>query len=133
MPQATDRYQAVGRRREAVARVRLVPGKSQISVNGELISEVFGGPIFQKKYQKPFEVTKTVGDYTATIKVLGGGVNSQLEAISHGLSRALASISPAHRAALKKNGLLTRDPRARERRKPGLMGRARAKPQSPKR
>lgn len=124
---------AVGRRKEAVARVRLMTGKSQITINGKPISEIFRGPIQQKKYQKPFEITKTLGEYTATVKVEGGGVVSQLDAIVYGLARALSKISPDFRTGLKKEGLLTRDPRVRERRKVGQAGRARAKKQSPKR
>lgn len=130
---ADNIFQAVGRRKEAVARVRVMEGRSQIMVNGKPIFEVFKGVISQRKYQKPFELTKTVGKYTATVKVTGGGVSSQLDAIVHGLSRALGRTSPENRTALKKHGLLTRDPRVRERRKPGQKGRARAKPQSPKR
>lgn len=125
--------QAVGRRKEAIARVRVLEGKAQIMVNNKPISEVFRGIIYQRAYQKPFELTKTLGNYTATVKVEGGGVSSQLEAIVHGLSRALAKTSQENKGILKKHGMLTRDARARERRKPGQKGRARAKPQSPKR
>lgn len=125
--------QSVGRRKEAVARVRVMEGNSPVLVNGKPISEVFRGVIWQKLYQKPFELTKTLGKYTATVKVKGGGVTSQLEAIIHGLSRSLAKISAENRTALKKHGLLTRDPRAKERRKYGLAHKARAKKQSPKR
>lgn len=125
--------QAVGRRKEAIARVRLLEGNSQITVNGKPIAEVFRGLVFQKAYQKPFELTKTLGKYTATVKVVGGGVHSQLQAVVHGLSRSLSAVSADNRTALKKHGLLTRDPRARERRKYGLAHKARAKKQSPKR
>lgn len=126
-------FQSVGRRKEAIARVRVMEGNGQITVNGKPISEVLRGLIFQKKYQKPFELTKTLGKYTATVKVKGGGVSSQLDAIVHGISRSLSQISAEYRAVLKRNGLLTRDPRVRERRKPGQAGKARAKKQSPKR
>lgn len=125
--------QSVGRRKEAVARVRIMEGNSPILVNGKPISEVYRGIIWQKAYQKPFELTKTLGKYTATIKVVGGGTSSQLGAIVHGLSRSLAKISAENKAALKKHGLLTRDPRAKERRKYGLAHAARAKKSSPKR
>lgn len=125
---------AVGRRKTAVARVRVFPGEGKMTVNGKPISEYFRGPIFQKIYARPFEVTKTLGKYTATIKVEGGGVSSQLQAVSHGLARALALVDiTGFRAPLKSAKLLTRDPRARERRKVGQGGRARAKKQSPKR
>lgn len=125
--------QAVGRRKEAVARVRLLEGEGHISVNGKQISEYFAGPIFQKAYLKPFEVSGTLGKYTATVKVLGGGVSSQLGAVIHGISRALEQTNPDFRASLKAAGLLSRDARVRERRKMGQGGRARAKKQSPKR
>ena len=125
--------QAIGRRKEAVARVRVTEGNSQISVNGKPISEVFPGVINQKRYQQPLEVIKQLGKYTATIKVEGGGFSSQLAAVVHGLSRSLATLDPEYRISLRQAGLMTRDPRVRERRKTGLGGRARAQKQSPKR
>lgn len=130
----TNFFQAVGRRREAVARVRLFKGQGQLTVNGKPISEYFRGPVAQKLYQRPFELTKTLGQISGSVKVIGGGFSSQLEAVVHGASRALLLIDKdKHRAILKVNKLLTRDPRARERRKFGLAGKARAKKQSPKR
>lgn len=125
--------QSIGRRKEAVARVRIFEGKSPILINGKPIHEVFGGMVNQRAYQKPFELTKTLGKYTATIKVKGGGTYSQLGAIVHGLSRSLSKISPEFRAVLKSNGLLTRDARVKERRKYGHAHKARAMKQSPKR
>lgn len=125
--------QSVGRRKEAVARVRLMDGKSPITVNGKPISEVFPGPINQKKYSKPFEATKTVGMFTGTIKIEGGGTASRLDAVILGMARSLAKLNDAYHSALRKEGLLTRDARVRERRKVGQGGRARAKKQSPKR
>ncbi|MBI2021551.1 30S ribosomal protein S9 [Candidatus Daviesbacteria bacterium] len=125
---------AVGRRKEAIARVRLFEGQGQLTVNGKPISEYFKGPIFQKEYQKPFELTKTLGKYTGTVKVLGGGIASQLDATVHGIARALAGIDKENfRVLLKPAGLLTRDARVKERRKYGLAHKARAKKQSPKR
>ncbi|MBI3103396.1 30S ribosomal protein S9 [Candidatus Daviesbacteria bacterium] len=123
----------VGRRKEAVARVRISPGQGQITVNGKPIAQYFAGAIFQKIYQKPLEITKTVGKYTISAKVTGGGRVSQLEAVIHGVSRALAKVEPTLRTVLKKEGLLTRDARVKERRKYGHAGKARAKKQSPKR
>lgn len=131
--QAHSGFQAVGRRKEAVARVRIMEGNSQIIVNGKPIAEAFRGLASQKQYQKPFELTKTLGKYTATVKVVGGGLSSQITAFVHGSSRALSQISTENRDILKSNGLLTRDPRARERRKYGLAHAARAKKSSPKR
>ncbi len=128
------RIQTVGRRRKAVARVRLSTGVGQITVNGKPVNEYFRGEIAQKEYMKPFEITKTVGKYSASVLVAGGGFSSQLEALVHGISRALNDIDKeAFRLPLKKAGLLTRDSRSRERRKYGLAQGARAKKQSPKR
>lgn len=133
-PHTTTYFQAVGRRREAVARVRLFKGQGQLTVNGKPIAEYFTGLIAQKLYQRPFELTKTTGEISGSVKVLGGGTNSQLEATIHGISRALQVLDKdKNRPILKANKLLTRDARARERRKFGLAGRARAKKQSPKR
>lgn len=131
---ALNHFQAVGRRREATARVRLFKGQGQLTVNGKPISEYFSGLVAQKLYQRPFELTKTLGELSGSVKVLGGGVHSQLEATIHGIARALQILDKdKHRGILKTNGLLTRDPRSRERRKMGQGGRARAKKQSPKR
>lgn len=130
----TNYFQAVGRRREATARVRLFKGQGQLTVNGKPIAEYFTGLIAQKLYQKPFELTKTTGELSGSVKVAGGGFNSQLEATIHGIARALQVLDKdKHRPILKANKLLTRDSRARERRKFGLAGKARAKKQSPKR
>lgn len=130
---ALNHFQAVGRRREATARVRLFKGQGQLTVNGKPISEYFAGLISQKLYQKPFELTKTLGQLSGSVKVVGGGFSSQLDATIHGISRALQILEVKHRGILKSNGLLTRDSRSRERRKFGLAGKARAKKQSPKR
>ncbi len=123
----------VGRRKRAVARVRLVEGNGQIMINGKPASEVYRGLVYQKLYQRPFEVTKTLGKYTATVKVFGGGLSSQVEAIMHGLARSLVSVNEEYKLPLRSVGLLTRDPRERERRKYGLARGARAEKQSPKR
>src|SRR3989338_932149 len=123
----------VGRRKESVAKIRLSAGQGIITVNGKTIVEYFVGPLFQKFYNKPLEITKTTGKYTISIKVEGGGQMSQLGAIVHGISRAIAKAEPELRTTLKKEGLLTRDARVKERRKFGNAGKARAKKQSPKR
>lgn len=124
---------AVGRRKEAVARVRIFSGNGQITINGKPIAEYFLGPVMQKIYSRPMEVTKTLGEYAISIKVEGGGKVSQLGAVIHGISRALVKAEPTLKVALKKEGFLTRDPRVKERRKYGHAGKARAKKQSPKR
>ncbi|MDO8570097.1 MAG: 30S ribosomal protein S9 [Candidatus Daviesbacteria bacterium] len=125
--------QSVGRRKEAVARVRIFEGKSPILVNGKPINEVFAGMVNQRAYQKPFELTKTLGKYSATVKLVGGGTASGLGAVVHGISRTLAGMSTDNREILKRNGLLTRDARVKERRKYGHAHKARAMKSSPKR
>jgi small subunit ribosomal protein S9 len=132
---------AVGRRKTAVARVRLFKGKAvpagkqgDILVNDKPISKYFPSEVAKTEYLKPFVITDTLGKYYATIKVEGSGKNGQLEAVVHGLARALDKENPQlYHSSLKKAGLLTRDSRAKERRKPGQMGKARKKKQSPKR
>lgn len=125
---------AVGRRKTATARVRLYSGKGQTLVNGQPIEEYFPGSVAKTAYMRPLEVTNTFGKYYATIKVEGSGKNGQLGAVAHGLARALDKENrELYHSPLKKHKLLTRDPRVRERRKPGQMGRARKKKQSPKR
>jgi len=131
---ADQHISTVGRRKEAIARVRLSEGNGQITVNGEPIGEYFKGPLVQKIYQKPFDVTKTLGKYTISVKVVGGGTSAQLGAVVHGIARALAKVDEKNlRPILKKEGYLTRDARVKERRKYGHAGKARAKKQSPKR
>jgi small subunit ribosomal protein S9 len=125
---------AVGRRKTAVARIRLFRGKGQTLVNDQPIEKYFSGEVAKSFYQKPFVVSETLGKYYATIKVEGSGKNSQMEAVIHGLARALNKENKEnYHDILKKAHLLTRDSRARERRKIGQMGRARKKKQSPKR
>lgn len=123
----------VGRRKEAVARVRIAPGEGQLIINGKPIAEYFSGAIFQKLYSKPLEITKTLGKYSVSVKVEGGGQVAQIGAFVHGLARALSKASPDFKITLKKEGLLTRDARVKERRKYGNAQKARAKKQSPKR
>lgn len=123
----------VGRRKEAVARVRLSEGKGQITVNGKPIAEYFRGIVAQKLYSKPLAITQTLNKFTISVKVSGGGPASQLKAVIHGIARAVAKAQPNLRTILKREGLLTRDARVKERRKYGLAQKARAKKQSPKR
>lgn len=125
---------AVGRRKEAVARVRLIKGAKEVVVNGKEYQEYFKSLLNHQKLIQPLEITKTLSLYGVTVKVLGGGLASQLDATVHGLARVLAKADPEkYRKVLKDAGLLTRDARAKERRKFGLAGKARAKKQSPKR
>ena len=125
---------AVGRRKRATAQVRLFKGKGETLVNNLPIEKYFPGEVNKVAYEKPFRATKTEGKRYATVIVRGSGKNGQLDAIVHALSRALDKENQEkHHLLLKKDSLLTRDSRRRERRKPGQMGRARKKKQSPKR
>jgi small subunit ribosomal protein S9 len=129
-----DYIYAVGRRREASARIRLFKGKGQTVVNGKPIEEYFPGAILKDAWTKPFKVVDTLGSYYATVKVSGGGKMGQLDAVVHGIAKALSLVKKNDfRTPLKKSGLLTRDARIRERRKVGMGGKARRKKQSPKR
>ena len=126
-------YQGTGRRKTAVARVRLFPGSGDFVVNGRSIPEYFGHrELFAKELARPFELTGTVASYNVLVKVRGGGVAGQVGAVRHGIARALLDVNAELRPVLKKAGLLTRDPRMKERKKPGLK-RARKAPQYTKR
>ena len=129
---STNYVYGTGRRKTAVARVRLLPGDGSIVVTGKPASEYFGGASPEGAIQLPFRVTDTEGRYTASVLVAGGGVSGQAGAIRHGIARALLSAHPNARAALRGAGLLTRDPRAKERKKYGLK-KARKAPQYTKR
>jgi small subunit ribosomal protein S9 len=129
---STNYLYGTGRRKEAVARVRLLPGDGSIIVNGKEIGEYFGGATPLAAMRLPFRVTETEGRYSATVLVAGGGFSGQAGAIRHGIARALVSGHPDARSALREAGLLTRDPRAKERKKYGLK-RARKAPQYTKR
>jgi|SRR3989344_3536582 len=129
-----DYIHAVGRRKTSVARVRLHKGKEQHEVNGMPAGMYFSGEEQQKLWLTPFQLTKTEGKYYVIVKVAGGGKRSQLGAFLHGVSRALAKLDEeTNKPLLRKNGLLTRDPRARQRRMVGTGGKARRAKQSPKR
>lgn len=125
---------AVGRRKTAVARVRLIEGKDEIIVNDKPITKYWPGAQLETLYMEPFKTTNTQAKYTATVKVSGSGVKGQIDAFIHAVSRALALVNPERfRPILKKRGFLSRDSRMKETRKVGTGGRARAKRQSPKR
>lgn len=118
---ALEQYVAVGRRKTAVARVYLRPGKGKITVNGQTTEEYFGKrPVFEEILRSPMRETQTLSKYDVVITVEGGGVKGQVEAIRHGCSRALEKANPAFRPVLKSLGFLTRDSREKERRKYGL-------------
>ena len=109
----------LGRRKTAVARVYLSKGKGKITVNNKEASTVFPIDVLQSKLVQPFVLTDTVGKYNVSVNVSGGGINGQVEAIRLGISRALVELSAENRAALKVDGLMPRDPRMVERKKPG--------------
>jgi small subunit ribosomal protein S9 len=121
-----------GRRKTAVARVRLLAGEGEIVINGRSLVEHFGAAVDEADLRMPFRVTNTDGRYNAMIKVEGGGVTGQAGAVRHGIARALLELDPEHRLSLRQAGLLTRDPRMKERKKYGLK-RARKAPQYTKR
>ena len=124
-------FNAVGRRKSAVARVRLVAGDGKIIINGRDIENYFGYETLKMTVRQPIVLTKVSG-YDVMVNVNGGGFTGQAGAIRHGISRALCKADPEMRAALKKAGLLTRDPRMKERKKYGLKA-ARRAPQFSKR
>lgn len=125
-------YEAVGRRKEATARVRLFPGSGKILVNERQAEEYFPRDGDMLRLLEPLRVTETEGKFDITVLVKGGGQTGQLGATRHGIARALLKVDPESRSALRRAGLLTRDPRAKERKKPGLK-RARKAPQYTKR
>ena len=125
-------FQGTGRRKESIARVRLMAGKGEIVVNGKKLDEYFGSEILKVIVNQPFAVTNTIGKYDVIIKVIGGGLTGQAGAIRHGISRALLQADADYRPTLKKEGFLTRDPRMKERKKYGLKA-ARRAPQFSKR
>lgn len=126
-------YQGTGRRKTAVARVRLFPGSGEFVVNGKKPEDYFGPrDLLQHQIRHPLELTNNLSSFNVLVKVRGGGVASQAGAVRHGVARALLDLDANLRAALKKAGLLTRDPRAKERKKVGLK-RARKAPQYTKR
>ncbi len=128
-----DRYIfATGRRKTAVANVRLFEGKGDSIVNKKPVAGYFGYTYFQEEIKQPFETTGLLHDYHYTAHVNGGGLHSQAQALRHGISIALGKLAEEVRVVLKKNGLLTRDDRKKERKKPGLK-RARRSPQWAKR
>jgi small subunit ribosomal protein S9 len=125
-------YGATGRRKCSVARVRLEPGQGNIVINGRELSDYLGSKVLEIIVRQPLVVTGTEGKYDVFVSVEGGGTTGQAGAIRHGIARALLEVDGEYRAALKKAGFLTRDPRMKERRKYGLK-KARKAPQFSKR
>jgi small subunit ribosomal protein S9 len=131
MNQATF-HEGTGRRKTAVARVRLLAGEGEVVVNGRSLEDHFGNAVDLTDILMPFRVTGTEGQFNAMIKVHGGGHHGQAGAIRHGIARAILQSDPEARVPLRKAGLLSRDPRMKERKKYGLK-RARKAPQFTKR
>ena len=130
---ATQTYfSGTGRRKTSVARVRLLTGEGEVVVNGRSLEEHFGNAVSPGEILMPFRVTGTEGRFNAMIRVEGGGYHGQAGAIRHGIARALLASDPEARLPLRQAGLLSRDPRMKERKKYGLK-RARKAPQYTKR
>jgi small subunit ribosomal protein S9 len=109
----------LGRRKTAVARVYMKKGKGNVTVNKKDYKEMFPVSVLQSKIVQPFALTDTEGQYDVTVNVTGGGINGQVEAIRLGISRALVEVNEENKPLLKAKGLMTRDPRMVERKKPG--------------
>lgn len=125
-------FTATGKRKTAIARVRLEPGDGKIVVNKKAMEEYFGRPTLLMAVNRPFSVTGTAGKFDVRANVVGGGAAGQAEAVRHGISRALIAMNADLRKPLKNDGLLTRDAREKERRKVGRR-KARRRPQYSKR
>lgn len=125
-------YEAVGRRKRAVARVRLYPGDGQVMINERPLQEHFGRAQDWLDVVSPLKLTNTENQFNLSVQVRGGGITGQAQAIRHGVARALLQAMPDARLTLRRAGFLTRDPREKERKKPGLK-RARKAPQYTKR
>ncbi len=113
-------YYATGKRKEAIAKVRLVPGEGKITINKRDLDNYFPLPSLVIKIKEPLKLTGTDNAYDVLASIIGGGVNAQADALKHGIAKALLEINAEYRPILKKEGMLTRDPREKERKKYGL-------------
>ncbi|MCG9478973.1 MAG: 30S ribosomal protein S9 [Actinomycetia bacterium] len=125
-------YYATGRRKGAIAKVRLVPGDGKININKRELEDYFPLQSLVIRIKEPMKLTGTDSAYNVLASITGGGVSAQADALKHGISRALLEINAEYRPILKKEGMLTRDPREKERKKYGLK-KARKRPQFSKR
>ena len=125
-------FYGTGRRKTAIAQVRLIPGNGAIIINGTPYEELFSRFEHRRAVLQPLLVTESTSKYNVVAKVAGGGITGQSGAISHGIARALVRANESFKPILRQNGLLTRDSRVKERKKPGLK-RARKAPQYTKR
>ena len=120
-------YAATGRRKSSIARVRLIPGKGEVTINGKSLDEYFGGlDLLKQEVKRPLVLVGAEGKFDVVARVQGGGTTGQSGALRHGISRALCVADPENRPALKAAGYLTRDPRMKERKKYGLKKARRA-------
>lgn len=119
-------YRATGKRKSSVARVMMKPGTGTITVNGKAAPEYFARQTSMYLILQPFEVTELVGKYDVVANIDGGGLSGQAGALRHGITRALIGMDPELKGQLKRAGLVTRDPRVKERKKYGLAGARRA-------
>ena len=126
------RYYGTGRRKSSVARVYLVPGSGKITINGRPFADYIPNGAVRLDVLQPLTLTGNESSYDVEVNVCGGGVVGQAGAVRHGITRALLEVNPDYRNVLKKAGLVTRDPRAKERKKPGLK-KARRSPHYSKR
>lgn len=117
---AQVQYAGTGRRKNSVARVRLVPGSGKITMNGKDVRDYLPYENLITDLSQPFGITETTGSYDVLVNVNGGGFSGQAGATRHGIARALLTVDPDFRGPLKKAGMLTRDPRMKERKKYGL-------------
>jgi small subunit ribosomal protein S9 len=129
---------AVGRRKRAIARVRLYTKETEskeldMTINDQPVAAYFHNPLSEIAYTKPLKVTDTISNFRVTVKVYGSGLESQLDAVCHGVARALVKVDETHKSTLRQHGFLTRDPRKKQRRMIGTGGKSRRQKQSPKR
>jgi len=129
---AVTRYYATGKRKNSIARIWMMPGSGKITINERAADQYFGRAVLKMIIRQPFEVTGTIDKFDVLASVMGGGASGQAGAIRHGISKALLSVDTEAKGKLRKEGLLTRDPRSKERKKYGQKG-ARARFQFSKR
>lgn len=127
-----SRFYATGKRKNSIARVWMMPGSGKITINDRTADQYFGRAVLKMVIRQPFEVTGTIDKFDVVVSVLGGGSSGQAGAIRHGISKALLAVDTEAKVKLRKEGLLTRDPREKERKKYGQKG-ARARFQFSKR
>ena len=122
MSAAVSRFYATGKRKNSIARVWMMPGSGKITINERPADQYFGRDVLKMIIRQPFEVTGTIDKFDVLATVLGGGETGQAGAIRHGISKALLAVDTEAKGKLRKEGLLTRDPRSKERKKYGQKG-----------